>query len=281
MESDLFYTARPQDPRLIPLIDYYYFHRSQQDEGSHDFIFYPNTYNGLTIYQNSIVRVLGDRSETIPSTEEFCLSYITVQTKAFQVVMHRPFNKLGVVFKPLGFNHFIEEKLTDFLRESDYLTTTEDWGVGMREQIRQVFATEDPEIKARLLDDFFSSRLIPFRESRLQQVVDLIHTAEESLHVGELADRIGVSRRTLGRLFEDHLRCNPKAYLKVVQFRKALNTYMNTTPKPKLIELAMNSDFYDQSEFIHTFKKITGYNPKYELSQILPYSQHGTYWKSK
>ncbi|MFT4602060.1 MAG: hypothetical protein ACI857_002246 [Arenicella sp.] len=42
--------------------------------------------------------------------------------------------------------------------------------------------------------------------------------------------------------------------------------------------LAYDMDYYDQSEFIHHFYKITGVNPKRFFFDLVSYGDKSTYW---
>ncbi|HKK39124.1 MAG TPA: helix-turn-helix domain-containing protein [Cryomorphaceae bacterium] len=280
MEIDSFITARPAINRLTPYIDYYYFHESRSMDGAYEFVFYPNTHNALTIYKNSVLENLQIKSVAVPSDQEFFVCYSAIQPKAFHVHIKRPYTKIGVVFKPLGFNHFIKEKLSELVPEKH--------GVGaingeIKERLapvlRQVFQETDSDKKVKLLDAFFVSEQKSFGEERLKKSVDLITRNHGNINVNEVATEVGLSRRTIGRLFLDHCRCSPKTYINVVKFRRALKLYMDAANKPRLIDVALGSEFYDQSEFIHHFKKFTGYNPRKELKEILSIGEADTFWK--
>lgn len=280
MERDRFVAAAPADARLTPYIDYYYFHESLVDEGMYSFVFYPNTHNALTIYRHSIIEDYGMGSIAVPSAEEFFVCYTSIQSKAFQVHIKRPFNKIGIVFKPLGFNHFIGEKLCAMIPEKHGRSAINGaLSERLKPLLRKVYDQANLDQKIKQLDDFFLDQQVPFREEGLKKAVAFIGERQGNIEVNEVAAATGISRRTLGRLFMEHCRCTPIAYIHVVRFRRALKLYMDAANKPRLVDVAMESDFYDQSEFIRHFKKFTGYNPKKELKEILALSQEGTYWK--
>lgn len=280
MEKDSFSTAKPVVDSLIPYIDYYYFHESNHDEGAYAFVFYPNTHNALTIYKNSVIENHPGGSVAVPSDRSFFVCYTAIQPEAFQVRIQRPFSKIGIVFKPLGFNHFISEKLSELVPEKHGVGELGgDFKKKMLPILQKVFQETNTDRKVKLLDTFLASEQTAFEEEQLKKAVDLSICSKGNIPVNKLATEVGVSRRTLGRLFLEHCRCSPKTYLNVVKFRRALKLYMDATDKPRLIDVATETDFYDQSEFIHHFKKLTGYNPGKELKEILLIGEQDTFWK--
>jgi YesN/AraC family two-component response regulator len=69
-----------------------------------------------------------------------------------------------------------------------------------------------------------------------------------------------------------------KEYLDIVRFRKALNMYQTIEKKPLLTSIALENGYYDQSEFIKHFKKVTGYNPKKLFKNIQHLGNEDTFW---
>jgi len=186
-----------------------------------------------------------------------------------------PFNKIGIVFQPLGINNFIEFPLCKVIDESpkanfDY------FGDSFNITLHQVYATDIIEQKVNLLDGFFINMLNPFKEERLNDAVRLIF--EKELAVQQLSDTLGMNRKTLFRLFKKHLNCAPKEFLTIVKFRKALNLYQRQDHKPQLTAFAYENEYYDQSDFIKHFKKVTGFNPKKFFSNISHLGSEDTFW---
>lgn len=79
-------------------------------------------------------------------------------------------------------------------------------------------------------------------------------------------------------MFQKHLNCSVKDYLSVVYFRRALEIYNKSPEKKLLIDVALDADYYDQSEFISHFKKLTGFNPRRFFRKLVQYGKEETYW---
>src|SRR5690606_36630052 len=108
-------TVKPQNDRLKKLIAYYYFHISDNDKHSESFYFDPNYLHALTIYKGNEVEinVTIKTSKISPSTDNIKLTFLyTVNQKdKYHVHIKRAFYKIGIVFYPLGINHFISQPL--------------------------------------------------------------------------------------------------------------------------------------------------------------------------
>jgi len=132
--------------------------------------------------------------------------------------------------------------------------------------------------KVKLLDGYFESQLVGFEEDRLEKAIDCLVNSSEKYTVEKLATEVAVSRKTLLRLFTKHLNCSVKDYIHIVQFRKAVETYQASQKKLQLGEVAHRNNYYDQSDFIKRFKKITGFNPKRFFKDIKHLGNEDTFW---
>jgi AraC-like DNA-binding protein len=150
------------------------------------------------------------------------------------------------------------------------------FGLGFNLVLDEVYNSESLEEKVDLLDAFFYSRLNVFDEQRVIKAVELLF--DEDISIQNLCERLKISRKTLLRLFKKHIICAPKEFSNVVKFRKALNFYQSHRDKPQLTQLAYENAYYDQSDFIKHFKKVTGYNPKKFFSNLSHLGREDTFW---
>lgn len=276
-EEEIFVTEKPRIDFLRKYIAYYYFHR--KDTGpSKKFIYYPHTRCGLTIYKQSDVIFENYSSTTIPDKDiPYKFLYGSVEKKAWHVEMKTPFNKIGIAFQPLGINSFIRQDLHTLLanRESkDFDIFSPD----IDPILDQVYDTDSIDEKVQLLDNFLLENYVEFKEERLCNAVKLLLNSSKKYSVQELSEYLSVSRKTLYRLFKIHLDCSVKDYINVVQFRKAVEEYQEAMKKPQFVNLAHEADYYDQSEFIRHFKKITGFNPKRFFKDLRHLGNEDTFW---
>ena len=94
--------------------------------------------------------------------------------------------------------------------------------------------------------------------------------------IPEIADKYGMNRKALYRLFIRELDCSPKKFIKILRFRRSLESYLQSN-QIKLTEAAV-SQFYDQSDFIKNVRKITTMTPK-TLTRKISDLENTIFWK--
>lgn len=271
----LFITHKPHSKALQAYIAYYYFHKKEKGAAI-NFIFYPHTRNGLTIYKGSNSETSYNTAITRPDKNtDYKLMYSGVTNQSISVTIHPPFDKVGVAFRPLGINNFISAPLSTLVKPNhdfDY------YYPAIKPTLDELYDVEAIPAKVTLLDKFFLDRFQEFHELRLIKAVSALTNSETKFTVQNLADYTNTSRKTLLRLFKSHLNCSVKDFLHIVQFRKAITLYQTARKKPSLGSVALQTDYYDQSDFIKHFKKITGFNPKKFFNGVEHLGSEDTFW---
>ena len=88
----------------------------------------------------------------------------------------------------------------------------------------------------------------------------------------DLSSISGFSTRHLNRIFHDMIGTSFKGYERLVKINKALVDIQNTTLS--LTEISYQCGYYDQSHFIHDFKRICGVTPgKYRKQMSIFYNE--------
>ncbi len=276
-QAESFVTGKPKTKSLKEFIAYYYFDQNQKGE-SQKYIYYPHTRRALTVYKNSRIDFAENSSRSVPDNRvKYYSAYAHTEANSKHVEMLLPYNKIGIAFEPLGINHFIKENLIDVIGSLNDLRFTY-FESEMEDCLDQVFLTKDVNRKIEFLDEFFLSKYCGFKQEVLIRAVNILLESKKKYFVQELADELNVGRKTLLRLFKSHLCCSVKDFIDIVQFRKAVAKYQAHSEKPQFTSLAYETNYYDQSEFINHFKKITGFNPKKFFNGIVQLGKEDTYW---
>lgn len=271
-----FITVEPQNPIVARHISYYYFHVSDDKEYSNKFSFYPNYKHALTIYKGSDVKLIDGSSIVRPSEDDACSVFYTINSsKDFKVDFKGAFNKIGIVFNPLGINHFIEVSLDEVFDKS--IGEFNYFGTDLHSAAIKIYSEPDPLKKGELLDTFFISRYVGFEDAVVKKAIAEIFNSNGTIKVEELSDLADVNRKTLLRLFKKHLRCSVEEYKKMVMFRNALN-YSQQANDTSLTDVALYNLYYDQAHFIKHFKSVTHQSPKVLLSKLTKLGNQETYW---
>jgi len=278
--KDIFITAKPISEKLSKYISYYYFHSSKEESYNKSFEFYPNYKHALTAYKNSQITIQ-NKGTLITPTEKSNIPvlYSINKNRNFKVEINGSFQKIGVVFNPLGINHFIDKDLEEiFSGEINNFTYFEE---ELNKVLKKVFYEDKTDKKVKLLDDFFEKKYVGFSENSLQKAIQEIITSHGTTQVTELSKKINVNRRTLLRLFKKHTTLTIKEYQKLVRFRQAFNYFNENKKEINLTDVALYSMYYDQAHFIKHFKSITKETPKTLLYKISHIGKEDTYWYFK
>ncbi len=275
--EDNFITAKPTSEKISRYISYYYFHKSINENYQKKFIFYPNYKHALTVYRNSEVIISDSRSIIKPSKKASIQSlYCINKNKNIKVSIEGIFDKIGIVFNPLGINHFIEKSIQEvFPYEINIFTY---FGEEFNFVLNQVFLETEIHKKVELLDSFFEKVIQPFEEQILKKAIREIIISNGSIKVSKLSEELKINRKSLLRLFNKHTTMSVEEYRKMVMFRQAFNYFQQNKKTANLTEVALFSMYYDQAHFIKHFKSITKETPNSLLTKIQHLGLEDTYW---
>lgn len=168
---------------------------------------------------------------------------------------------IGVVFKPAGLAPFF--RLPIGLLTSQQLALHELIGREADELLDRLSAAQAFHSRIRVIESFLGHRLhIPCRFSWgiSWEGAKRIAARPSSECLSSLAGDMGISRRSLERLFQNHIGLSPKRYLRICRFQKAL-AVLNSEAAPNLSQLALDCGYYDQAHLCNDFKKFCGLSP--------------------
>src|SRR5690625_7202703 len=109
--------------------------------------------------------------------------------------MNVHFQRLGIVFNPLGINHFINKPLQDifpgFIGEFSY------FGEEFNQNMKKVFLEEDFLEKIFLLDEYFEDKYVDFQEEVFIKVIKILIEYTGAFNVSEIYAILHINRRKL------------------------------------------------------------------------------------
>ncbi len=245
-----FQTHKPESSRLKSCIAYYYFDESDEENFAKSFVYYPHFNNALTIYKDSEIVLINPYSSIArPKLNCYSFGYSKLISSAAEAKLFAPFKRIGVVFLPLGLNHFVEGDLSNFVKApvNNNFNVFKD---SMLPILDDVFATNNIQSKVEMLDNYFLSIYKGFYDRKMQEAVDLLFRDDVKYSVEALAEKMKISRKTLLRMFKKHQNCSAIDYIKLIQFRKSIELFQNSKDRTTLTDLALSTAYYDQSDFI-------------------------------
>jgi len=268
----------PKSDKLKKLIKLYYVHHSADENATETITYFPNYSTTINVYKNSkISHTKYSRTHEYDASNKYLKLLVSKIDSSREIIMKGSFDKLTIVFYPLGLNHFIDIPLSKLSK--DHFSNFDYFGNNFDLLLDKVFDRESIEDKGALLDDFFDSRYTGFDDHRIVQAVDEIFENKGAVSIEKISELLNVSRKTILRLFNKHLCVSPSMFRSIVKFRSALDTYQNGISLQSLSALAYEANYYDQSDLNFHFKDKTGLTP-HQLFSAITTIKKGLYWKT-
>ena len=175
------------------------------------------------------------------------------------------FGIFGVYLYPYALPGLLSMPATELSDQSPDLTTL--FGQCGKDVEARIMLAHSNQKRLKIVSDFLEARLFGYnqKDPAIFYAIDAIIQSGGSINIMSLADRCFLSRRQFERRFKHYAGFSPKTYARIIRFQKAANEYGNH--HKSLAGIALDCGYYDQSHFIHDFKKFSGYNPKAYFSR--------------
>ncbi len=181
--------------------------------------------------------------------------YSIVQTgklKVFGVSFHEaglfpilklPLNKLAD--KTINLDDIVTE-FTDEIMEKTVLADTD----------KEIFKIIENKIV-----DLLDISLMP--DKSIYSILKL-YKSGENLNINDFCLDTGINRRTFERIFNKYIGINPKLFMRINRFQKAIKELHQAN---LLTSIAYDYNYFDQTHFIKDFKSFTGCTPSEFLNK--------------
>lgn len=279
MKDECFESIRPAASQLKPHIAYYYFHQTNRQDGINRMLYYPNQQGAINIYRHAEVQ-WDEQGRTVTTSQQRnnpCF-YTSNQQQVRMVTMLGRHFKVGIIFNPLGLNHFIDVPFNQLIRS--VVTPFDYFGEPLAQLADDLYQNKSLNDRRELLDHFFVNQYQGFNDPTFYQLIQHMQQHDPNMEMKVMAERLGSSSKTVQRRFQQHLGYAPRIFKAVLKFRQALLQYQQQarTSKPKLTEIGLHSAYYDQSDFIRQYKALVGLTPKQLYQRIQTLGENNTFW---
>lgn len=261
---------QPQNKILQKHLAFYYFLKTDDANFDTKYYAFPNTLTPLSLHQNIETEIEYYSTSVFGSKKKNNLALIQgMRTQPLFVNLQGKIDKITVVFKPLGLNHFVKKSFARICPKDSQVFSEWDENKDYQEFLRQFYSTESQNERINFLEEFLLKVYHPIEnEELLQTSIALLNDFENEKNVEEIAAEIGLNVRTFNRVFKENLGISPIGFKKIARFRHSLNNRFFNEQFKRLTDLAYNSNFYDQSYFINIYKQMTGSNPKIFFDKV-------------
>lgn len=193
-----------------------------------------------------------------------------VSTARFSRLLADRGRVLGIKFRPGGFFPFLRTPVATLTNRS--IPARELFGPEADALEATILAQTDDGEMVRLAEDLLRRRL-PERDENVEavgRIVDSIAGDREITHVGDLAKRAGLSKRTLQRLFRRYVGVSPKWVIRRYRLLEATQRVAGVVESwPRM---ALDLGYFDQAHFINDFRSVVGVPPTEYARRIGPAS---------
>lgn len=113
-----------------------------------------------------------------------------------------------------------------------------------------------------IIDNYMLKMLAYFKptDGRIETVVKLLQTKPGHYKIGDLANHVNTSERTLNRCFKEKVGVSPKYFACMQRFLHT-RRFLESSSKFSWQELISQLGYYDQSHLINEFHHFTGKSP--------------------
>lgn len=252
-------THYPDNPILKTHIEYYYFLKTNSKDYSNVYYSFPHTSHSLNIHKNVSCNIGSDFIHVNGNNEN---KYLTILQGNYetplQVSLNGKLDKITIIFKPLGLNHFIgkpfasvacksSQVFEEWLNDSNYVSF-----------LNNFYITDNNIKRIELLEDFLLSKYHNLNQyTILENAIEQLNNFEIERSIEEIACNAGMNPRSFNRLFYNQLGISPVGFKKIARFRHSLKNKLFSDNFKKLTDIGYESNFYDQSYFIKMYKKLT------------------------
>ena len=179
---------------------------------------------------------------------------ITIPSGTNSSMMVIAFKKgMAAPFFPFPMN-----EISDSVVDADLVWGSE-FGI-LRERLVE---TKDVGTRFRILEDFLITKFVSKMELNpcVEFAVREMTERPNVLNIARMNDKIGYSQKHFTEMFRKQVGVNPKAYLKIMRFQKAVRT-IDAADDIDWGDVALECGFYDQAHFINDFRHFSGFTPE-------------------
>ncbi len=249
---------QPSSKFLQQYIHSIYFTKGQANEKI-EFIYYPHYIETINIFWNASIRVEGNEFDIKHKKGEHNIVLSSSKTKFMKATVQGAYNVIGFHLKPMGVHHFFE-------RQSLHEIDSKIFEISGSKSLKDIDPLKPLEEQLKSLEKYLLDNYRPSPDDQLSSIINQIHETNGTIKLSGLETQENLSRRTILRKFQKYLFCSFENYKKIVRFRQSiLNSTKHFTNNSQLLD---QTSYYDQSDFIHQFKSLTGETPNKLLRHI-------------
>jgi AraC-like DNA-binding protein len=271
---------KPANTALGSFIRYFYFLKSEQANFKQTYATFPQLTTPLSLFTRVRSRLDADRRHASVWYDPKSKPHGEVDgifTRPMIINYRGIIDEVTVVFEPLGLNQFLRCDLSE-VAVGPASRRFNPYGAVFDQLLSKLFATRDMYQRRKLLEEFFLTQYQPFRNEILSRSLKCL-IEDDNMSVSRIARSVGVSHKTLTRMFQRHLGATPVVLRKIARFRRSLDLTFGSRPPHTSTEIALMSHYYDQSQFIRQYHQLAGDSPTRLYRNVSNIGGENIFWR--
>jgi len=219
----------------------------------------PNGFPGIVFQhhegQSVIKNIVTDGGRILPVPTLMAYGQVTeVSTMYFTA----PFSTIQAIFKPHAQKTLLGIDASTLTNNSAGAES-----LGAEALNRKLIAAESDEELVALLSDFLVARRAQAKMRDLLIEAGLLFIAQHisTVSVDSLWEHFHLSERQLEKRFKQTVGISPQLYIRIKRVNEAFRL-MDSSKYERLVDIAYELNFYDQSHFIRDIRAFSGLTPK-------------------
>ena len=253
---------QPNDETIARFIKHFYFFKSESKEFRQSYVTFPNLTTPLSLFSSVRFHISDDGRHATCSHDRHASRHAEIAgmfTHPIFVTYNGEIDEIAIVFHPLGLNQFIRHNYCEVAGRISQ--TFNPYGGEFERLLANIFQLPGAEQRREALESFFLKHYVPFEDYTFSVALTLLTDFKEEMPVAQIASSVGVSHKTLTRMFQRHLGATPVTFRKIARFRRSLELVLCSTEGDSLTKSAHLSNYYDQAHFIKHYHQLTGEPP--------------------
>ena len=256
----MFETVGPKNTFLKQWIDYIFHYTSDDPNFERQLIIFPNVGSAVTFYFDLEFR--GISSQRFVSGEKKGHNGVVLhinRVEPIEILECGPQERITVVFKPLGINHFISPSLEEVGRNQNPTAINISSGDKRYHDLLQLLNSLS-SIRERIdaIEDFFVSHYKAFEDPLLEKIIEHFSSFQK---LTTIAAKAATTTKTIDRLFKKHIGLTPIEFRRILKFRISLRSKLSDKNQ-SLENLAFETDYSDLPYMMRVYRKFTGQTAK-------------------
>lgn len=266
---------KPNDKILGNLIDCFYILKKSAYEADVKYITFPSLFSILSVTQKAVVAIDETNIRISQNNAAKPASFIVSKFKKPIFFEYKgAVEEITIYFKPLALYSLLDKDLNTFPDGSSFFPYPD-----FEETLNEILNAKNDEEKINQLEFYLMSKYNGRKHKFLSELIADLHNVNNAeVPLSGLAQKYGISKKTLIKHFERHTCKSPSEFRKIVRFREAMKKYIHSPAKISLTELTYILNFFDQSHLIREFKAITGFTPTYFFKNLTPIEEGKVNW---